>query len=207
MAIHPRCCPRQRCDAWDAWSQDRRARRCEWAPASARRHCYARPWVQALRVRREARAHAAWQRSHWPRRERQPRGRQPSSPESYGSLARRPPQAGVRRPCSRPPSSRPQPLRPSSLWRPSRPRRVGRHGAAHQHRLAVECGRPVRLQWTPRGSTRRYLVFGRDRVTLCSLDRVLWRARVLESSSAPKRSLNSRARTTCEHSYLFFHNC
>jgi hypothetical protein len=114
---------------------------------------------------------------------------------------------GVRRPCSRPPSSRPQPLRPSSLWRPSRPRRVGRHGAARQHRLAVECGRPVRLQWTPRGSTRRCLVFGRDRVTLCSLDRVLWRARVLESSSAPKRSLNSRARTTCEHSYLFFHNC
>jgi hypothetical protein len=44
------------------------------------------------------------------------------------------------------------------------------------------------------------------RATLCSLTRALSRARALEFSLAPKRSLTSCPRTFGGHSFLFFHN-
>ena len=52
-------------------------------------------------------------------------------------------------------------------------------------------GRPGRPRWTRTGSRHRCLVSERARATPCSSSRVPSRARVLGSSSAPKRSLTS----------------
>jgi hypothetical protein len=82
---------------------------------------------------------------------------------------------------------------PSSPWRPSRLFRRQRvpRDVVRPRRRAVECGPPGRLRSTPRDSRRRCLVFGRVQATLCSLARVLWRARALVFSLEPKRSLTS----------------
>ena len=83
--------------------------------------------------------------------------------------------------------------------------RVPRDGVRPRPRDA-ECGPPGRLRSTPTGWRRRYLVFQRVRATPCSSSRVPWRARALEFSLEPKRSLTSRPRTFGGHSFLFFHN-
>jgi hypothetical protein len=101
---------------------------------------------------------------------------------------------------------------PWSSWRPSSPSRpFGRQrvprDVVRPRRHVGGCGPPERLRSTPRDSRRRCLVFGRVPATLCSLARVLWRARALVFSLEPKRSLTSCSRTFGGHSFLFFHNC
>ena len=95
------------------------------------------------------------------------------------------------------------------LWLPSWPFRQARpepRDEARPRQRVGGCGRPGRPRWTPTDLRRRYLISGRVRATPCSSDRVPLRARALEFSLAPKRSLTSRARTFAGHSFLFFHN-
>jgi hypothetical protein len=85
---------------------------------------------------------------------------------------------------------------------------VGGHFATQSVRVGASAD-AVRLgvfDRRRRDSRHRCLVFGRVRATPCSSARALWRARALEFSLAPKRSLTSCPRTFGGHSFLFFHN-